>query len=80
MARITIDKKIVKYSVAKDEESAKPAPEPKADAESNVIRRARSFSHSLGREQFERLDSFQKNPQEVDDICSLVRKVQRGHP
>src|SRR6201988_1519085 len=39
MARITIDKKIVKYSVAKDEEpAAKPAPEPKPDAESNVIR------------------------------------------
>ena len=38
MARITIDKKIVKYSVAKDEEPAKPAPEPKPDAESNVIR------------------------------------------
>ncbi|HUQ52144.1 MAG TPA: NrdJb [Gammaproteobacteria bacterium] len=38
MARITIDKKIVKYSVAKDEEPAKLAPEPKVDSESNVIR------------------------------------------
>ena len=38
MARITIDKKIVKYSVAKDEEPAKPAPEAKPDTESNVIR------------------------------------------
>jgi hypothetical protein len=38
MSRITIDKKIVKYSVAKDEEPAKPAPEVKPDPESNVIR------------------------------------------
>ncbi len=39
MARITIDKKIVKYSVvAKDEEPPKPVAEPKPDGESNVIR------------------------------------------
>src|SRR5687768_5124692 len=38
MARITIDKKIVKYSVAKDEEPAKPAPQAKPESESNVIR------------------------------------------
>src|SRR5688572_3077986 len=38
MARITIDKKIVKYSVAKDEEPAKAVPEVKPDPESNVIR------------------------------------------
>src|SRR5262245_52264598 len=38
MSRITIDKKIVKYSVAKDEEPAKPAPEAKPESESNVIR------------------------------------------
>ena len=36
MARITIDKKIVKYNVAKDDEPAKPAPE--RAPESNVIR------------------------------------------
>ena len=38
MARITIDKKIVKYAVAKDEDKAKPAPEPERSNESNVIR------------------------------------------
>jgi hypothetical protein len=39
MARITIDKKIVKYAVAKaDEAAAKPAGEPERSSESNVIR------------------------------------------
>jgi hypothetical protein len=38
MARITIDRKIVKYAVAKDEDKAKPAPEPERSSESNVIR------------------------------------------
>jgi hypothetical protein len=39
MAKITIDKKIVKYAVAKDEEKAKPAAASEPErAESNVIR------------------------------------------
>jgi hypothetical protein len=39
MARIIIDKKIVKYAVAKtDEATAKPAVEPERSSESNVIR------------------------------------------
>src|SRR5262245_47271916 len=39
MAKITIDKKIVKYAVAKDEDKAKPALVAEADrSESNVIR------------------------------------------
>src|SRR5262249_58770874 len=39
MARIIIDKKIVKYAVAKaDEAPAKPAVEPERSSESNVIR------------------------------------------
>ncbi|HEY9183382.1 MAG TPA: NrdJb, partial [Gammaproteobacteria bacterium] len=39
MAKITIDKKIVKYAVAKDEEKPKAAPAPESErAESNVIR------------------------------------------
>ena len=40
MAKITIDKKIVKYAVARDEDKAKLALTPEADrsGESNVIR------------------------------------------
>jgi hypothetical protein len=38
MARITIDKKIVKYAVAKDDEPQKAAPEPKQEPGSNVVR------------------------------------------
>jgi hypothetical protein len=39
MAKLTIDKKIVKYAVAKDEDKVpKPAPVPEAERESNVIR------------------------------------------
>ncbi len=38
MSRITIDKKIVKYAVAKSEEAQKAAVEPARSSESNVIR------------------------------------------